>query len=404
VRVLLYTMNYAPEMIGCGKFSGEMGGWLAERDWEVRVIASPPYYPEWRVRSGYRSLVYKKEIIKGVSLWRCPAWIPRKPTGVKRVLHLISFAISSFPIALRQALWRPNVIIIIEPPIACLPGALLVSWIFRSNTWLHIQDFEIDAGFDLGFVRSSLVRKLISGIERWLMTRVDKVSTISINMLKRLEVKGVEGGVLFPNWVDLEQIYPVEEESPYRKELNISSSHIVFLYSGNMGEKQGLEIIIESARHLAEKKNIVFVMCGQGAAYSRLREQAAGLGNMRWIPLQPLERLNDLLNIADIHLLPQRADAADLVMPSKLTGMLASGRPVLATALPETEVANAVQGAGLAVPPEDLGAFVNGLQYLIEHPEIREKMGREARKYAETRLDKKIILEKFEGELKELLN
>src|SRR5205823_5637381 len=99
-----------------------------------------------------------------------------------------------------------------------------------------------------------------------------------------------------------------------------------------------------------DRKELVFVICGHGAMYQQLRDRAAGLENIRWLPLQPLERLNDLLNLAEIHLLPQREEAADLVMPSKLTGMLASGRAILTTAHPGTAVAEVVQSSGVVTP------------------------------------------------------
>ena len=135
------------------------------------------------------------------------------------------------------------------------------------------------------------------GIESWLMNKFDRVSTISDQMVLRLGAKGVPPArqVLFPNWADIDHIHPLDSPSTYREQLGIIASDIVFLYSGNMGEKQGLEIVVQAARQLAERKNIVFIMCGQGAAYSRLRELADGLTNIRWLLLQPLEKLNDLL-------------------------------------------------------------------------------------------------------------
>ena len=141
------------------------------------------------------------------------------------------------------------------------------------------------------------------------------------------------------------------QASRYRDELTISDEVCVALYSSNMGEKQGLEIVLEVARQLQHEPDLLFVLCGEGAARERLMKLGAGLGNVRWLPLQPAERLNELLNLADVHLLPQRSDAADLVMPSKLTGMLLSGRVVLATAEAGTQVARMVSPCGKVVKP-----------------------------------------------------
>ena len=121
--------------------------------------------------------------------------------------------------------------------------------------------------------------------------------------------------------------------------------------------------------------------------------------NVQWIPLQPFARLNDLLNLADIHLLPQKADAADLVMPSKLTGMLASGRPVVATARHGTQLAQAVEGRGIVVEPGDASAFAEAIKKLAQDLGLREELGRNARDYAISELKKESILSRLEQEL-----
>ncbi|VAW70385.1 Glycosyl transferase, group 1 [hydrothermal vent metagenome] len=403
MRILIYGINYAPELTGIGKYSGEMAEWLTAQGHEVIVITAPPYYPQWEVLNGYSSWRYHSEILSGVKVWRCPVWVPGNPSGIKRIIHLASFAISSFPVMLAHVFRPPDVVLVIEPPLFCAPTSLFTSWLSRSHSWLHIQDFEVDAAFDLGILSSKRLKRIVLMVERWLMSKFDRVSIISEQMIKRLDSKQVtsEKQVLFPNWVDLDHIYPVECSGVFRNETGIQEDSIVFLYSGNMGEKQGLEIVIEAARALLEHKNIVFVMCGQGAAYNTLFSMANGLTNIHWLPLQPLDKLNELLNMADVHLLPQRADAADLVMPSKLTGMLASGRPVLATALEGTQIAQALETTGVIVQPEDADLFVKAIVDLSENKERRQNLGESARQYAIDHLGKDAILSRFEASLRE---
>ncbi|WP_422617923.1 glycosyltransferase [Rhodoferax sp.] len=184
--------------------------------------------------------------------------------------------------------------------------------------------------------------------------------------------------------------------SGYRVQLGIAPDAVVALYSGNMGGKQGLEVLADVARLCPE---VVFVFCGNGAGRADLVARCQGLANVLLMELQPVERLPDLLAMADIHLLPQRADAADLVMPSKLTGMLASARPVVATAKPGTELANVVQACGLVVPPEDALAFADALKSLAADPELRERLGGAGFLYAQAHLDKEAVLAKFEADL-----
>jgi colanic acid biosynthesis glycosyl transferase WcaI len=166
-----------------------------------------------------------------------------------------------------------------------------------------------------------------------------------------------------------------------------------------MGKKQGLELLIEASRRLAYRPDIQFVFCGDGSFRETLVRMTENLRNVIVLPLQPAERLNHLLNLADVHLLPQLADAADLVMPSKLTGMMASGRAVLATAAPGTQLFRVMQSCGIVTPPGDLDAFTAALVQLAEDRGLRNRMGKEGRNYAITCLNRDEVLRRFEVSL-----
>nr|WP_249115829.1 glycosyltransferase WbuB [Azoarcus sp. L1K30] len=407
--MLIYSLNYAPELTGIGKYSGEMAAWLAAAGHEVRVITAPPYYPDWKVSAGYSAWRYSLTARDNVLVWRAPLWVPAKPSGLKRLLHLASFAASSFPLMLRQMFWRPDVVWVVAPALACVPGALLCARLSGAKAWLHVQDYEVDAAFDMGLVKGRGIRKMALGVERWLMRRFDRFSTISGRMLALAHGKGVDAdrAVLFPNWVDLSAIAPpvadaeVSEASGYRGEWGVSREQLVALYSGNMGGKQGLEVLADTARLLSDEPGVQFIFCGNGAGRADLESRCEGLPNVRFLDLQPLERLGELLGAADIHLLPQRADAADLVMPSKLTGMLASGRAVIATANPGTELAAVVEGCGLVVPPESPAAMAGAIRKLMDEPGLRLSLGAQGRRYAEEHIDKQTVLSRFEKMLVE---
>lgn len=403
-RILIVGINYAPEDIGCGKYTGEMGAWLAARGHRVRVITSPPYYPAWRVREGYPRWHFRREQVAGVDVIRCPLWVPVRPRGLSRLLHLGSHAVSAGLALLASLAWRPQRVVVIAPTLADAPMAWLTARIGGAECWLHVQDFELDAALDMGIVEAGPLKRLAGAVERWMLRRFDRVSTISPKMIERLAAKGVDAGrrVLFPNWADIDGIRPLGGPSPYRAELGIPPNAVVALYSGNMGLKQGLELLGQAARSLADGPVgpvVHFVFGGDGPGREALQASCADLPNVHFLGLQPLERLNDWLCLADIHLLPQRADVADLVMPSKLTGMLASGRPVLATAQPGTGVALAVRDCGLTTPPGDAAAFAAALGRLAADAALRQRLGQAARLQAEQTLARDAILQRFEQAL-----
>lgn len=404
-RILVSGINYAPENISTGKYTSELCEWLVAQGHKVRVVTAPPYYPAWKIWPTHRTRWFRREQLAGVEVIRCPIWVPSQPNGIKRILHLASFAASSMLALFYSLVWRPQLVISIAPTLASAPAAWAAARLARARCWLHIQDFEIDAAMDMGIVDAGPLRRFALAAERFLLRRFDRVSTISSRMLDRLGAKGVDKSrqVFFPNWVDTDAIQPLTGPSSYRAELGISNDAVVALYSGNMGLKQGLEILGEVARSLTDIPDLYFVLGGQGPARPMLEAACAGLPNVRFLDLQPTERLGDWLGLADIHLLPQRADVADLVMPSKLTGMLASGRAILATALPNTGVANALVTSGVVTPPGDVPALTAALRLLATDGPLRRKLADSARRQAVTTLSRDAVLDDFQHHLNQLL-
>ncbi|HEV2647384.1 MAG TPA: glycosyltransferase WbuB [Acidobacteriaceae bacterium] len=412
MRILIYGLNYAPELTGIGKYTGEMAVWLTERGHDVHVVTAPPYYPAWRIRDDYRGPWYRTERIAGQPVvYRTPLYVPERPTGLKRIAHLFSFMVGSIPVMLRQAFWQPEVVFTIEPTFFGVPLTLFVAKCANAACWLHVQDFEVDAAFELGLLPGQgPVHDAALRIEKFFTFAFDRVSGISPRMVDRARAKGIpaESTVLFPNWVDVEQIHPIQS-SPDRSntfrqllagKVKDIDNTVVLLYSGNMGAKQGLELLAPLAEQFEKNDRVHFLFCGDGAFRKRLEQLVAHRCNVTLLPLQPLSKLNELLNAADIHLLPQRASAADLVMPSRLSAMLSSGRPVVATALPGTQVAQVVAGRGLVVAPEDARSLCVAVETLIEDKPLRLSLGRAAREYAIRHLGKQQVLEQFEQDLK----
>lgn len=408
MKIVLCSLNFWPEVVGIGKYSWEMAEWLSARGHSVKVITAPPYYPAWTVSQGYHSTRYSFEKLGKVEVFRAPLWVPRSPSGLKRILHLLSFSVSSLPLLVWQVLWRPNIFITIEPPLMLAPVVWGVSKSCAAKCLLHVQDFEVDAAFDLDFLPdSSRFKNIILGLERFILRRFDRVSTISGKMLEALKRKGVKDQkrLFFPNWVDTSQVYPIPTSLKFKESLNIPDNKVILLYSGNIGVKQGLETLINVARKFesAQDKRFHFVFCGDGGERKRLMKLTKKLDNISWISLQPIEYLNDLLSIADIHLLPQRSDAADLVMPSKLTGILASGRPVIAAAHHGTQIAKMLHGIGTVIPPEDSSALEAAILKLGSCLETRLELGAKARIWAVENLDKERVLLQFETDLQNCL-
>lgn len=402
MKILIYGINYSPELTGVGKYSGEMARWLAHQGNEVRVVTAPPYYPDWKVQSGFSSWRFNQRKEENVTVIRCPVYVPKRPTAFKRLLHLASFSLSSSLAIISQLVWKPELVILVVPTLFCAPQALLLAKLSGAKSVLHVQDYEVDALFGLGLAKGNFFKNFAFTLEKWLLNAFDRVSTISSAMLLRAIQKGVNEHQLlfFPNWSEVPRFLNIPQDLELLTQLRVNHADRVLLYSGNIGEKQGLEIVIYAAERLRNRKGLVFLIIGEGAAKLRLQDlvQLKGLTNVLFAPLQPYEKLPSLLASVDCHLVVQRRGAADAVLPSKLTNILAVGGNAVITADSDTclgMLCKEYPGIATLVEPESVDALIEGIECALTMP------GRNAvaANYAKEFLDKEKILSRFLSEI-----
>ena len=405
LRVAILGINYAPEEIGIARYTTDMAEVLAARGHHVEVIAGKPYYPQWNTYLPYRQPGWLRDRERGVAITRCPHYVPAHPNGRRRVVHLASFAAAALGPALRLALRRgsarPQVVICVVPALLSLPVAWLAARLAGARLWVHVQDFEVEAAFATGLItrRGALARWAQAGEAR-LLGLADRISTISPQMCARLVGKGIAPArvVQIRNWADALISEPAAIGANLRDGWGLANRHVA-LYSGSIANKQGIDILIEAARLSAHRGDISWVICGQGPQRARLEALAAGLDNVQFHDLQPSGHMRELLTMATVHLLPQIPGAADLVLPSKLTNMLASGRPVVATANSGTGLADEVEGCGVVTPPGDAASLARAVCELVDDPERRQVLGRAARRNARERWARTRIIDRLESEL-----
>lgn len=398
--MLIVGLNYAPEPVGIGPYTQGLAAALVARGARVRVIAGKAYYPQWQTYPEHRGGGWRQTCEADVEIVRCPHYVPAEPSGFRRILHLASFALSALPHACRAALRqkgeRQQLVIAIAPALLGVFTAWLAAKLAGAKLWIHVQDFEVEAALATGLMGDAgLATRLARWTEAALLRLGDHVSTISPQMCAKLIDKGVEPARVFEmrNWSDARFAADPEGAERIRQDWGLTGK-IVALYSGNIARKQGIEILVEAARLLQDRSEIAFVICGEGPNRIELERLAAGLANVQLHDLQPAERMGAMLTMADLHLLPQIAGAADLVLPSKLTNMLASGRPVIATTEPGTGLYAEVDGCGLVTPPGDAAALAKAVAALAGEPVRREALGAAARQRAEERWQKDAIIDR----------
>ena len=405
-RILLIGGNYSPEQTGIGKYNAEMMEWLSSKGFDCTVITTYPYYPYWKIQDPYVKKSYwfskDKKIVPGanipITIYRCPHYVPGKPTGFKRILSDISFFISASLKAIMLLFHKKyDCVISVVPPFQLGLLSLLFKYIRGSKVFYHIQDLQIDAAHSLGMIKSKFAVRLMYKIEKFILKKSDSVSSISEGMIKNIKEKYVREILLFPNWANTEDFYPIDDKEELKKEFGFAADDKIVLYSGAIGEKQGLEMLLRTAKDLTDTTHLKFIICGSGPYKEKLIELAETmkLKNLHFLPLQPKEKFNKFLNMADVHLVLQKSDATDLVMPSKVTNILSVGGLALITT-PENNSLHAIiskHNMGILIQPENQALLTEAITDAVNRP--HELLRKNARDFAETHLSMDKILSGF---------
>ena len=407
-KILLIGYNYHPELTGIGKYSGEMINWLSKDGYDCTVITAYPYYPYWKVQEPYAKhrFWYQKEeqFCSGgkITIYRCPIYVPSKPSGMKRMLLDFSFMITA-ACKLMQLLFsnKFDFVFVIAPSFQFGLLGILYKKIRKSYLVYHIQDMQIEAARDLKLIKSKKLIKFLFIVEKYILKKSDNVTTISPSMVQKVREKAKKEVLLFPNWVDTKIFFPIENRAALKKMFGFSELHKIILYSGAIGEKQGLDAIIQSAYAYKDQHDLKFVICGSGPYKQKLKNlvEELDLSNVIFFPLQSLDKFNKFLNMADLHLVIQKSIASDLVMPSKLTTILAIGGLALITADDDSSLHNLVTKykMGLLVKSESQQALNEGIENAIWGNQ--HMLTQNARAYAESFLSIDRVMEKLKCDI-----
>ena len=407
MKIILYSLNFKPEIVGIGKYSGELADYLNDKGHNIRVITAPKYYPEWQIEKNR----FYVENFSRYEIYRCPLYVPKYPNGIKRVLHLISFSITSLPILLKHLSWRPDLIILVAPTLLCCPNIFIFRLLSFKKvlTLLQIQDFELEAAFNLGLLKGKLLRSFFQKIEIIFFKSFHRVGAISKSMQKKINNKGIKKNktFYFPNWVDLKFIKQKTQKdkyiNSYRKKLKISPETIIIQYSGSMNQKQGFSFLLPIIRYFKKYKNVFWLFGGEGPSKNEFINSTKDIPNIEFLPFQKSSELSEWLNTGDIHIIPQNEEVEDLLFPSKLISILGSGNPIVSNANKNTELGKFVNKAGIRVDPNDQIGFIKALDCLIKNENLRLKLGHKARTLAEEEFRKEVVLDNFERLVNKLL-
>ena len=265
----------------------------------------------------------------------------------------------------------------------------------------HIQDLQIEAARDLGVIKNQSLFAVMLKMEKFIMKRASYVSTISEGMLEKVALKTDKRILMFPNWVDVEEFHPINKRDELKKQWGFTPADKIVLYSGSIGEKQGLESLISIANDFQHHASIQFIICGNGPYRNKLQQMASDkkLFNISFLPLQPLHIFNEFLNMSDVHLVLQKKNACDLMMPSKLAGILSSGGLALVTAEQGSTLHKIIRehNMGVVINCEDESLLASTILACCSGDHQVRTLN--ARAYAMRELNREVILKRLFSEL-----
>ena len=396
MNLVVLCPHFAPDVAPTGDVMTRIALELIERGHRLHVVTALPWYQRHALEPGWDGQLVRGEITEWGRISRVHPFPTDKRNIPARALAFGGFTALATAVGAVSTL-KPDAVLAMSPPLTLGPAGRAVATARREPLVFNIQDVFPDVAVELGLLNGRRVIAAASWLERTSYRLSDAVTVLSDDLADNVRTKLTSGldaeradreaakVRVIPNFVDTDRIRPDDRENSYRADYGLSGRKVV-MYAGNVGFSQSLDLVLLAARSFAvTRPEVVFVINGGGAARPELEAAAADLPNVRFVDMQPAERLPEVLAAADVHVVPLRAGLAWSSVPSKLYSILAAARPIVASVDEGTEVARTVEraGAGISVPPDDPAAFTAAVGRLLDEPQAADKIGASGRQFVE---------------------
>jgi len=416
LNLLVLCPHFDPDVAPTGVVMTRIANELIERGHRLHVVTALPWYQRHAIEPGWDGQLVRSERTEWGQISRVHPFPTDKRNIPARALAFGGFTALATMVGSFGRV-RPDAVLAMSPPLTLGMAGRIAATIRRAPLVFNIQDVFPDVAVELGLLTGDQVIKGAKFLERLSYRMSDAVTVLSDDLAENVRAK-ITSGLghdaarqqaskvrVIPNFVDTNAIRPSARENSYREQYGLLGKSVV-MYAGNVGFSQSLDLVLEAARRFAQTRpEVVFVINGGGSARPDLERDAADLSNVRFIDMQPIERLPEVLAAGDVHVVPLRAGLAWSSVPSKLYSILAAGRPIVASVDTGTEVERTIEraGAGIAVAPEDPSAFVAALAQVLDNRDAADKMGASGRLFVEQWASPAAVAESYENLFAELI-
>lgn len=370
MKILVCSQTFYPDHSGIAIYASEFAFGAAKLGHEVSVVTGFPFYPAWEKRESDRGVLFRLDEEAGVSIFRGYLTVKKNPGAFARVLQELTLLMSATINFFRAG--RPDVIVVFVTPISLGFLSLVFKYLYRCKLVVNVQDFQLEAAESLGMVASGVL-DLVAAFETATLRNADYVTSISESMVALLESrKRLESSRVgyWPNWIDIAEASGKVTKGAFRARNKFGPNDILIAYAGNVGKKQGLEVLIDASKHFQSYENVRFLVIGAGADLQRLedykeKEQA---NNVAFLPFLNPTEYAEFLEDVDLVFISQKRTEFDVYFPSKLLGIMAREAPILLAADPSSELFRVldINSLALTVRYEDSEGLRDSIQLFLE--------------------------------------
>jgi colanic acid biosynthesis glycosyl transferase WcaI len=407
MRILIISLVYPPEHAPAGIMVAELAEELVRAGHQVTVLTGFPSHPSGRLYPGWKArLVARERAVGGFAVRRCLHSFAPRFGSLGKLWYHFTFAVSSFCVGLSCG--PVDVMVFPSTPVFCGPAAILLSVFKRCRSFYWVLDIHPEGGIYAGLLKEGAASKVMKAIDSWVCGRAARVGTLTEDMRNVLLTRGLPADrvVIQRIWLDEDRIRPSSRQNCWRETQGIAPETFVVLHAGTIGYISGAQVAVEAARQLEDHRRILVLFAGDGPLKAALQEQAKeyGLSNVRFLPFQPEEVLNEMQAAADVGLITLRPHSARTSIPSKMYGYMSAGRPVIASVDPVSTVGRFVDEGrfGWVVPPGDPAALARAVLEAESSADECQTRGARARESFVREFGRRTVTAEFRQRLEQL--
>ena len=404
MRVVILTHVYPPEHAPAGMNAAELAHELTEAGHQVTVLTGFPSHPAGPLFDGWKAkLSLREEAANGFTVVRCVhSFVPRFRL-IAKLWYYATFAFTSFCVGLFQGHF--DVLVMQSTPIFGAVTGILLAKLRKAQVFYWVHDVHPESALNAKLIREGIATWVMKGIDSWVCTKSAVVGVLTEDMRQLLLDRGLaeKHVIIQRHWVDEARIHPSARQNGWREKHGIFPGQFVVLHAGTIGYISGASVILEAAKLLQERTDILFLFVGDGPLKVELQKTAAAhkLRNVRFLPFQPEEALNDMQATADVGLVTLNPGSGSSSIPSKMHGYTAAGRPVIASVDAESATASLISEGnfGWVVPSRDANALADVITYVATDRNMCEEKGANARAFFVSEFGREAVTLQFRRKL-----